>query len=62
MEAEEGGENARQLGDVHGSNGGILRNKTPDFEEIIRGVDEAIQYDPRISNSKKKSQISCGLD
>lgn len=53
MEVKWVGENPRQLGDVHGSNGGISKNQTLDFEEMIRDIDEDIQFDPRVSISKE---------
>ena len=53
MEADGGGGDLRKMDNMHGSNGGNLNKQIPDFEEIIRDIDEAIQYDPKVSNSKR---------
>lgn len=53
MEAEGGGRDLRKMDNVHGSNGGNLNKQIPDFEDIIRDIDETIQYDPGVSNSKR---------
>lgn len=53
MEAEGGGGDLRKMDNVHGSHGGNLNKKISNFKEIIRDIDEAIQYDPGVSNSKR---------
>ena len=53
MEAEGGSGDPRKTDNVHGNNGGNLNKQSPDFEEIIRDIDEAIQYDLGVSNSKR---------
>ena len=53
MEVEGGGGDLRKMDNMHGNNGGNLNKQIPNFEEIIRDIDEAIQYDPRVSNSKR---------
>ena len=42
MEAKGGGGDLRKMDNLHGSNGGNLNKHIPDFEEIIRDIDEAI--------------------
>nr|POF05034.1 hypothetical protein CFP56_23570 [Quercus suber] len=44
---------SRKIDNVYGSNGGNLNKQILDFEEIIRDIVEANQYDPGVSNSKR---------
>ena len=53
MEAKGGGRDLRKMDNMHGNNGRNLNKQIPDFEEIIKDIDEAIQYDPGVSNSKR---------
>lgn len=53
MEVEGGGRVPRKMDNLHGSNGGNLNKQILDFKEIIRDIDEAIQYDLGVSNSKR---------
>lgn len=53
MEAEGGSGDPRKMDNVYGSNGRNLNKQILDFEEIIKDIDEANQYDPGVSNSKR---------